>query len=149
MSTAEKSFFASRWVDAPGHAREVEGLPAGFRAAGVAAGVKAGGERDVGLLVSDEPATVASARFTRSGTQSPPVLVCRERCDLDDKGHLGRPVHDPEPRFRSPSAYPRGKPPGPAATAGRRSGARQRLTDAVERPGRWHRKRPILLQTGD
>jgi glutamate N-acetyltransferase/amino-acid N-acetyltransferase len=38
---------------------------------------------DLGLLVSDAPATTSAARFTRSGTQSAPVLLCRERCTLD------------------------------------------------------------------
>ncbi|MGH2744287.1 MAG: bifunctional glutamate N-acetyltransferase/amino-acid acetyltransferase ArgJ, partial [Thermoleophilaceae bacterium] len=59
------TFFRSRWVDAPGHAREAEphALPAGFRAAGVAAGIKAEG-LDVGVLVSHEPDTVSAARFT-------------------------------------------------------------------------------------
>jgi glutamate N-acetyltransferase/amino-acid N-acetyltransferase len=77
------SFFASRWVEAPGHVREVAGLPPGFRAAGVAAGVKPSGGPDVALLVCDEPGAVSAARFTRSGTQAAPVLVCLEGCDLD------------------------------------------------------------------
>ena len=75
-------FFASRWVDAPGHVRTVEGLPAGFRAAGVAAGIKPAGVRDVALLVCDESAATGAGRFTRSGTQAAPVLACRERCQL-------------------------------------------------------------------
>jgi glutamate N-acetyltransferase/amino-acid N-acetyltransferase len=75
--------FASRWVERPAHVRDAEGLPAGFRAAGVAAGVKPSGDPDVALLMCDAPATASAARFTRSGTQAPPVLVCLERCDLD------------------------------------------------------------------
>jgi glutamate N-acetyltransferase/amino-acid N-acetyltransferase len=76
------TFFRSRWVDAPAHATELDGgLPQGFRAAGVAAGVKEMG-LDVGLLVADAPATTSAARFTRSGTQAAPVLLCLERCDL-------------------------------------------------------------------
>jgi glutamate N-acetyltransferase / amino-acid N-acetyltransferase len=79
------SFFASRWVDAPEHAVEVDDglLPQGFRAAGVAAGVKAGGALDVGLIVCDAPATSSSARFSRSGAQSAPVLVTRQQSRLD------------------------------------------------------------------
>jgi glutamate N-acetyltransferase/amino-acid N-acetyltransferase len=79
-----RPFFSSRWVEAPAHAseRSQPGLPAGFRAAGVACGVKESGGLDVGLLVSDGPSTSSAARFTRSGTQSAPVLLCRERCDL-------------------------------------------------------------------
>jgi glutamate N-acetyltransferase/amino-acid N-acetyltransferase len=78
-------FFRSRWVDLPDGVREVPGapLPAGFRAAGVAAGIKPSGSLDVGLLVSDSDETTSAARFTRSGTAAPPVLVTRERARLD------------------------------------------------------------------
>ena len=84
VPTATRGFFSSRWVDAPAHASEISqpGLPKGFRAAGVACGVKPAGALDLGLLVSDASATTSAARFTRSGTQSAPVLVCLERCDL-------------------------------------------------------------------
>lgn len=77
-------FFSSRWVGAPDHVTELTqpGLPQGFRAAGVACGVKSEGVLDLGLLVCDAPATASAARFTRSGTQSAPVLLCLERCDL-------------------------------------------------------------------
>jgi glutamate N-acetyltransferase/amino-acid N-acetyltransferase len=76
------SFFASRWVDAPEHATEVSGLAAGFRASGVACGIKVNGASDLGLLVSDADETVSAARFTRSGVLAAPVLLCQERCDL-------------------------------------------------------------------
>jgi glutamate N-acetyltransferase/amino-acid N-acetyltransferase len=78
-------FFRSRWVDVPEGVREVEGapLPLGFRAAGAAAGIKPSGGTDVGLLVSDSDDTTSAARFTRSGTAAPPVLVTRERARLD------------------------------------------------------------------
>ncbi|MBS1870566.1 MAG: bifunctional glutamate N-acetyltransferase/amino-acid acetyltransferase ArgJ [Actinobacteria bacterium] len=76
-------FFSSRWVQRPDHVTELDGgLPQGFRAAGVAAGLKAGGALDVGLLVSDGDATTSAARFTRSGVVAAPVQLCRERCDL-------------------------------------------------------------------
>jgi glutamate N-acetyltransferase / amino-acid N-acetyltransferase len=82
--TATHSFFKSRWIDVPGNVTESSGgLPRGFRAAGVACGIKPSGDLDVGLLVSSAPATTSAARFTRSGTQSAPVLLCRERCTLD------------------------------------------------------------------
>ena len=77
------SLFSSRWIEKPDHVRESSGLAKGFRAAGVAAGIKASGNKDVGLIVSDEPATTSSAKFTRSGTAAPPVIVTRERCKLD------------------------------------------------------------------
>jgi len=78
------SFFASRWVPRPAHVREDDrgGLPRGFRAAGVAAHVKASGEKDLGLLVADAPETVSAARFTRSGVLAAPVIVSRERAEV-------------------------------------------------------------------
>jgi glutamate N-acetyltransferase/amino-acid N-acetyltransferase len=79
------TFFRSRWVDVPDGVREVPGapLPQGFRAAGAAAGIKPSGGLDVGLLVSDSEETTSAARFTRSGTAAPPVLVTRDRARLD------------------------------------------------------------------
>jgi glutamate N-acetyltransferase / amino-acid N-acetyltransferase len=78
-------FFRSRWVPAPVHVRELEpdaGLPEGFRAAGVAAGIKPSGRPDVGLLVCDAEAPASAARFTASGTAAAPVLLSQERCRL-------------------------------------------------------------------
>jgi glutamate N-acetyltransferase/amino-acid N-acetyltransferase len=76
-------FFDSRWVPRPEHVTELAGgLPSGFRAAGVAAGLKREGALDVGLLVADAEATTSAARFTRSGVVAAPVQLCRERCDL-------------------------------------------------------------------
>jgi len=79
------AFFGSRWVEVPEQVREAPGagLPAGFRAAGVAAGLKASGARDVGLLVSDAPETTSAARFTRSGVLAAPVVVTRDRARVD------------------------------------------------------------------
>jgi len=76
-------FFRSRWVEAPAHVTELEphALPAGFRAAGVAAGLKSSG-LDVGVLVSDAPATVSAARFTTNARVGAPVIVSRQ-ADLD------------------------------------------------------------------
>ena len=78
-------FFRSRWVPAPAHVRDLgprAGLPAGFRAAGVVAGIKPSGNPDVGLLVCDAEAPASAARFTATGTPAAPVLVSRERCRL-------------------------------------------------------------------
>lgn len=78
------TFFGSRWVDQPPHVQDTgSGLPAGFRAAGVAAGVKEDGVLDVGLLVCDAEKVVSAARFTRSGVLAAPVVVTRERTRLD------------------------------------------------------------------
>ncbi len=78
-------FFTSRWVPRPDHVTELagEGLPAGFRAAGVAAQIKPSGAPDVGVIVCDAAGATSAARFTASGTQAPPVLLCRERARLD------------------------------------------------------------------
>ena len=73
------SLFRSRWVDRPDHATELDPatLPQGFRAAGVAAGIKPEG-LDVGVLVSDETETVSAARFTANARVGAPVIVSRE-----------------------------------------------------------------------
>ena len=73
------SFFSSRWVDLPvnaGEAKDTE-LPAGFRAAGVAAGIKPDG-LDVGVLVSDAPETVSAARFTTNARLGAPVIASKQ-----------------------------------------------------------------------
>jgi len=81
--TTTRSFFRSRWVEVPENVSELPGgLPRGFAAAGVACGIKPSGNLDLGLLVSTQPATTSAARFTSSGTQSAPVLLCRERVEL-------------------------------------------------------------------
>ena len=75
-------FFASRWVPRPAHVCETGVLPSGFRAAGVACGVKSTGALDLGLLVSDVAGGVSAARFCDSGVLAAPVVVTRERCNL-------------------------------------------------------------------
>jgi len=49
-------------------------LPAGFRAAGIACGIKDGGKLDLGLLVSNYPA-VCSATFTTNRIKAAPVRL--------------------------------------------------------------------------
>jgi glutamate N-acetyltransferase/amino-acid N-acetyltransferase len=77
------TFFRSRWVDVPEGLSEASGLAQGFRAAGAAAGIKPSGAPDVGLLVCDGPEPVSAARFTRSGALAAPVIVTKERTQLD------------------------------------------------------------------
>jgi glutamate N-acetyltransferase/amino-acid N-acetyltransferase len=48
--------------------------PAGFRAAGVAAGLKASGRKDVAVVVNDGPLTAAAAVFTSNRCKANPVL---------------------------------------------------------------------------
>ena len=50
----------------------------GFEAAGIAAGIKKTGRKDLGLLVSSVPASVAGI-FTRNRVQAAPVLLDRRR----------------------------------------------------------------------
>jgi len=52
--------------------------PAGFRAAGVAAGLKSSGGRDVAVLVNDGPLATAAAVLTSNRVQAAPVLWTRQ-----------------------------------------------------------------------
>jgi glutamate N-acetyltransferase / amino-acid N-acetyltransferase len=52
--------------------------PSGFRAAGVACGIKKSGALDLALIVSDAPASSA-AMFTTNKAQAAPVLVAKAR----------------------------------------------------------------------
>jgi glutamate N-acetyltransferase/amino-acid N-acetyltransferase len=52
--------------------------PTGFRAAGVAAGLKLSGGRDVALVINDGPSDAAAAVFTRNRVQAAPVLWSRQ-----------------------------------------------------------------------
>ncbi|WP_213455398.1 bifunctional glutamate N-acetyltransferase/amino-acid acetyltransferase ArgJ [Rhizomonospora bruguierae] len=49
-------------------------IPKGFRAAGVAAGVKANGAKDVALVVNDGPDATAAGVFTANRVKAAPVL---------------------------------------------------------------------------
>jgi glutamate N-acetyltransferase/amino-acid N-acetyltransferase len=79
------AFFSSRWAEVHEAVNEAPDrtLPQGFRAAGVAAGLKPSGAADLGLLVCDTPEATSAARFTRSGVLAAPVLVCRRHARLD------------------------------------------------------------------
>ena len=78
------NIFTSRWAPVPVGVREVagSGLPAGFRAGALAAGIKASGKLDLGIILCDEPDATSAARFTRSSVQAAPVMLTRERCHL-------------------------------------------------------------------
>jgi glutamate N-acetyltransferase / amino-acid N-acetyltransferase len=73
------SFFGSRWVEAPEHVSELDSavLPAGFRAAGAAAGLKPEGF-DVGVLFCESETAFSAARFTTNARVGAPVIVSRE-----------------------------------------------------------------------
>ncbi|MFC4060412.1 bifunctional glutamate N-acetyltransferase/amino-acid acetyltransferase ArgJ [Planomonospora corallina] len=48
--------------------------PLGFRAAGIAAGIKSGGARDLALIVNDGPSRAAAGVFTANRVKAAPVL---------------------------------------------------------------------------
>jgi glutamate N-acetyltransferase/amino-acid N-acetyltransferase len=77
-------FFGSRWIERPEHVSELKPteLPLGFRAAGVAAGLKQPDAPDVGVLYAERPETVSAARFTTNARVGAPVAASRE-ADLD------------------------------------------------------------------
>jgi glutamate N-acetyltransferase/amino-acid N-acetyltransferase len=52
--------------------------PLGFRAAGVVAGLKTSGERDVAVVINDGPARAAAAVFTTNRVQAAPVKWTRQ-----------------------------------------------------------------------
>jgi len=52
--------------------------PQGFRAAGVAAGLKSSGGLDVALVVNDGPSQAAAGVFTRNRVRAAPVLWCEQ-----------------------------------------------------------------------
>ena len=83
-----RPFFHSRWTTPrPEHVRELDptsaGLPTGFRAAGVACGIKSSGTPDLGIVICDSDRPVSAARFTATATPAAPVLLSRKRCRLD------------------------------------------------------------------
>jgi glutamate N-acetyltransferase / amino-acid N-acetyltransferase len=79
MSAANGSFFRSRWVDAPAGVEVLAPgpLPGGFRAAGIACGMKPSGRLDLGLLACDSDDAVSAAMFTRNAIVAAPVEVSR------------------------------------------------------------------------
>jgi glutamate N-acetyltransferase / amino-acid N-acetyltransferase len=82
---AKRRFFTSRWVDPPEGVEELDPaqLAPGFRAAGVACGLKGGGATDVGVLACDEPGVRSALALTRNASAAAPVRVCRDNCDRD------------------------------------------------------------------
>ena len=79
----EGGFFRSRWVEPPGGVEELDAaeLAPGFRATGVACGLKDGGSTDLGLLRCDGDEVSSALLLTRNAAAAAPVRVCREECD--------------------------------------------------------------------
>jgi glutamate N-acetyltransferase/amino-acid N-acetyltransferase len=85
LSPATKTFFSSRWVSVPDEVEQLDPaqLAPGFRAAGVACGLKAGGVTDVGVLACDAAEVRSALALTRNAAAAAPVRVCREECEAD------------------------------------------------------------------
>lgn len=83
MSATTRTFFRSRWVTPPEDVEELEPaqLAPGFRAGGVACGLKAGGATDVGVMACDAPRVKSALALTRNAAAAAPVRVCRQECD--------------------------------------------------------------------
>jgi glutamate N-acetyltransferase / amino-acid N-acetyltransferase len=77
------TFFRSRWVNAPVGVEELDPaeLAPGFRAAGVACGLKDSGSTDLGLLACDADGVGSALLLTRNAAAAAPVRVSREECD--------------------------------------------------------------------
>jgi len=54
--------------------------PGGFRAAGIACGIKASGKPDLAIVAADRPVP-AAAIFTTNQAKAAPILVCREHLE--------------------------------------------------------------------
>jgi glutamate N-acetyltransferase/amino-acid N-acetyltransferase len=77
------TFFRSRWVEVPEGVEETDSsqLAPGFRAAGVACGIKREGRADLGLLACDSDEVGSALLLTRNAAAAAPVRVCRDACD--------------------------------------------------------------------
>jgi glutamate N-acetyltransferase/amino-acid N-acetyltransferase len=84
LSAASESFFRSRWVTPPGGVAEGDPgqLAPGFRAAGVACGLKGGGATDLALVACDSEPVSSALLLTRNAAAAAPVRVCREQCEV-------------------------------------------------------------------
>jgi glutamate N-acetyltransferase/amino-acid N-acetyltransferase len=80
VSGPNGSFFRSRWVDAPAGVRELQAgtLPAGFRASGLACGIKPSRRLDIGVVASDADDTTSAALFTRNALVAAAVELSRQ-----------------------------------------------------------------------
>jgi glutamate N-acetyltransferase / amino-acid N-acetyltransferase len=83
VSATTETFFRSRWVSPPAGVEELDPaqLAPGFRAAGVACGLKGGGATDVGVMSCEEVGVYSALALTRNAAAAAPVRVCRDECD--------------------------------------------------------------------
>lgn len=80
MSGPNGTFFRSRWVDAPAGVTELAPglLPRGFRASGLACGIKPSRRLDIGVVACDDDDATSAALFTRNALVAAAVEVSRE-----------------------------------------------------------------------
>ena len=80
------SFFRSRWVKAPDavEERDPAELADGFRASGVACGIKDDARPDLGIVLCEDPAAASSALLTSNAAAAAPIRLCRERVRLEE-----------------------------------------------------------------
>ena len=83
MSTS--GFFTSRWVEPPVGAveRDPAVLAEGFRAGGVACGLKTGGGFDLGLIRCDAEQVSSGVLLTDNAAAAAAVRLCREELDRE------------------------------------------------------------------
>ncbi len=81
----EGAFFRSRWVDPPAgiEFRDAALLPDGFRAGGVACGLKGGGATDLGAVICDTAELRSAILLTSNAAAAAPIRVCRENLQQD------------------------------------------------------------------
>ena len=94
--------------------------PTGFRAAGVAAGLKASGLLDVALVVNDGPARAAAGVFTGNRVKAAPVLWSQQ-VRARRPGRRGGPQLRRRQRLHRPGrvpGHPRAPPSGSAMALG-------------------------------
>ena len=109
----------------PDHVTELGGggLPAGFRAAGVAAGIKASPARpDWGAWSATRPRPRAPRDSPPPGTQAAPVLLCRERCAAGCAARRRGQLRQRQRRHRPPGLRERGQDAGRRGARRRRQG---------------------------
>ena len=80
MTGPNGTFFRSRWVDAPAGVTELAPglLPRGFRASGLACGIKPSRRLDIGVVACNDDDATSAALFTRNALVAAAVEVSRE-----------------------------------------------------------------------
>src|SRR6476620_3127552 len=83
---ATKSFFRSRWVDAPEGVEELDPaqLAPDFRAGGAHCGLNVGGSTDVGIVVCEAERVDSAMVLTRNASAAAPIRVCRDEVEAGD-----------------------------------------------------------------